>query len=165
MTQKTKKTKKPSKSLQELYADMEDKRNQYMDARQAYDIAYQKSLNVDFQGKFIKIKDDEPTYLYVKEQFLTKDTWSGYENREYFVLRGFGFRFLNTPYCDASYFTWDWMYEFKIHNDRNIESTLKTIKEITEDEFKAALYKGFQETQQHIEEIFTTDYFKKREEQ
>lgn len=158
MTQKKMtKAKKSTKDLQELYEDLEAKRNQYVEARQAYDKAYEKSLNINFLGKFIKIEDDEPTYLYVKEQFLSKGAWD--TETEYFLLRGFGFRYINTPYSDASYFNWDWFYTFKIYNDRTRESTLKKIKEITEDEFKSALYKGFQQTQEHIEKIFKSSYF------
>ena len=163
MTQKKMaKAKKPTKNLQELYEDLENKRNQYVEARQAYDKAYEESMKINFLGKFIKVEEDEPTYLYVKEQFLSKGAWDS--SSEYFLLRGFGFRYVNTPYSDASYFNWDWMYEFKIYNDRTRELTLKKIKEITEVEFRSALYKGFQQTQEHIEEIFNkSNYFKKHE--
>ena len=157
--------KRKKTNLQELYADLEDKRNKYLDARKAYDKAYKESNQINFLGKYIKVEEDEPTYLFVKEQLLLKGEWSSPNPVERFVLRGFGFRYVNTPYIDASYFNWDWMYEYTFYNDRTRELTISKIKEITEDEFKSALYKGFQETQQHVEEIFASKYFQKKDEE
>jgi len=151
--------------LNALMENMERKRDAYYAAKYAYNKAYEKSLNIDFQYKFIRIGsvNEEPEYLFVKEQFRVADKYSG--AGDYFVLRGFGFRCFNSPYPDASYFDWDWMYEHKLYINNMLKENLRKITEITKEEFRDKLMQGFGETMTHIEEIFGTNYFNQKREE
>ena len=89
----------------------------------------------NMKGKFLCIDDEK--YLYVNEQFEHRNISDG---QPIIVLRGQGFRYIITPYTDATYMNWDqfFSHEFKICD---IESEIPKLKEITEEEYNEAFCK------------------------
>lgn len=93
----------------------------------------------DMEYEFLCI--DNKIYLCVNEQFEHR---SINDNEPIIVLRGQGFKYLVTPYTDATFMNWDqfYSYEFKI---KDIESELKKIKKITKEEYDSAFEKMMEE--------------------
>ncbi len=152
--------------IDSAHVELEIKRNAFHDAREKYliakkelDEAIRRVNNVEFRGKYLKIGNDEPIYLFVEEQFKTKDDWTGNET-EYWLLRGFGFRSAINDCRDSSYFTWDWWYEYKLYDDVTLDDAIKEITTITKEEFREAFNKQLELMKKDVDYIFNeSGYF------
>lgn len=115
---------------------------------------YQKILNqereslikmFDLEGKFIKIggEDETPKYMYVATSFRHKTI----SNEHSFILRGQGFIGIVTEHEDSTFMSWDQFFDHTIYFS-NLESEIKNIEIITEEEYNEAFEKLLLEIKQ-----------------
>lgn len=90
----------------------------------------------DFEGKFLKIEDEEDykySYLYCNTVRLTKDLYG----KQVILLRGYGFTYINA-YCeDETFCNWDQFFEHKIYIEEtfDIEKEFNKISYSSKEEF------------------------------
>ena len=123
---------------------------------------YQKILNqereslikmFDLEGKFIKIcgEYEIPKYMYVENSFKHQSA----SNNPIFILRGQGFSGFVSEFAEDTYMGWSEFFEHTIYIS-NLESEIKNIEIITEEEYNEAFEKLLLEIkQEHY------NYFKK----
>lgn len=92
---------------------------------------------IDLKGKYIKTGDGD--YLFVSEEFETE--WHNITGIPAILLRGLGFSYSYTPYWDATYVNWDRGHQVWIRLDRDFETDVRKITEITKEEFNQAFDK------------------------
>lgn len=98
-------------------------------------------------GKHIKFggtyEDEKPKYMYVATSFSHKTI----SNETAFILRGQGFIGIVTEYEDYTFMSWDQFFDHTI-NISNLESEIKNIVIITEEEYNEAFEKLLLEIKQ-----------------
>ena len=101
-----------------------------------------KDLNLDYEGKYIKYKDDYETEHYCYVTTIMKDTYVYHGFDISYMLRGLGFYGEFTGYGDATSFCWSYWHEIYIYAQSVEEFKKKTenITEITKEEFNKAFY-------------------------
>lgn len=93
---------------------------------------------VNFKDKYLFISDGlHVKYLYVDEQFNHQDILT---KEPIIILRGQGFNYLYTSYCDDTFASWDQFYSHEIKID-NLDQELRNIKEISKEEYDEAFEK------------------------
>lgn len=125
------------KKIREKYSSLR------MELREKQDTLYRDEQEelaklVNFKNKYLFISGGLPNkYLYVDEQFNHQDIST---KEPVIVLRGQGFNYIYTPYCDDTFASWDQFYSHEIKID-NLDQELRNIKEISKEEYNEAFEK------------------------
>ena len=99
-------------------------------------------LNIDYEGKYIKYKDDYEIEHYCYVTTIMKENYVYHNFDISYMFRGIGFDGEFTGYGDATSFSWSYWYEFYIyaHDVEEFKKKTACITEITKEEFDNAFY-------------------------
>lgn len=99
-------------------------------------------LNIDYEGKYIKYKDDYEIEHYCYVTTIMKDNCVYHNFDISYMFRGIGFDGEFTGYGDATSFSWSYWYEIYIYaqTPEDFKKKAEGIKEITKEEFDRAFY-------------------------